>query len=946
MRLYENIEKISYNRLPQRCYYIPEGTAKYYSLNGKWKFSYSQNGDRLDEPSDWQEIDVPSCWQTSGYDNPNYVNIQYPFPYNPPYVPMLNPAAIYEREIQIDTSNPCIYLVLEGVSSSAEIWVNGNYAGYTQGSHLQAEFDISNFAVNGSNIIRIKVWKWCLGSYLEGQDHFRMNGIFRDVYILTRPQNHIRDIEITTSKNLISVKTDAFSDVSLYKDGNLIAKHINTDKCDFEIEAPVFWSAEKPYLYDLVFELNGEIIKQKVGLKDVSIDENGVFRFNGAPIKLLGVNHHDTNPKTGWAMTDEQILNDLKLMKSLNINTIRTSHYPPTPKFLDWCDEMGFYVVLETDLETHGMNCRNPGKVSYDSDNYDWLTQREEWKHIYLDRIIRAYERDKNHASIIVWSICNESGFGNNHKEMVAWLKNRDNRLVVHSEDATRLGFSQCVDIDSTMYPEISGIDKYLENKEVLKPLFLCEYSHAMGNGPGDVYEYVEKFYSELRLMGGCIWEWADHAVLVDGVQKYGGDFGEAVHDKNCCCDGMVFSDRSFKAGTYEVKAAYTPYRFKVLENGIEVENRFDFTDLNEFDFKLEVKADGKIISEKNIRINAKPRSKVMLDYQIPTDLMVENGCYITLYRMDKNGGIYDSLQQKIDCKITKKNFFDNPISLVENEFEIVAKCNDFEYVFDKQYGNFTKMKYKGQDLISQDIKFNAFRAPTDNDGFMSNGIAYKWANPVHGGGENLHKLHNYIFNTSVESNCITVKGCLSGIARRPFMNYTLKINVFDSGRINYSFDGGVHQDAVWLPRFGFEFVMPKSAEKFSYFGAGPMEAYLDMHHHASVDWYSGDADSEYVNYPYPQEYGNHCFTRQLLLSNGVGFSSDNDFSFAVRHTNTDALYKAIHTDEIEFSDNTYVYIDYKMSGLGSASCGPLPNINCRLNEKQIKFNFNLFIRR
>ena len=371
MRKYENVNEISFNRMPQRSYYIPMGAAKYYSLNGKWRFCYNQNGDRLIEPDSWQEIDVPSCWQTSGYDTPNYVNIQYPFPYNPPYVPMLNPAAIYEREIYLETGNLSSYLVFEGVSSSAEIWINGVYAGYTQGSHLQSEFDITDFVVNGINTVRVKVWKWCLGSYLEGQDHFRMSGIFRDIYILTRPKNHIKDIEISTTKNIVSYKTDALADVSLYKDGELIAKRQSSITGDFEIENPIYWSAEKPYLYELVFECVGEIITQKIGLRDVFIDENGVFKFNGAPIKLLGVNHHDTNPKNGWTMTDEELLRDLKLMKSLNINTIRTSHYPPTPKFLNWCDEMGFYVVLETDLETHGINCRNPGIIRYDSQSED-----------------------------------------------------------------------------------------------------------------------------------------------------------------------------------------------------------------------------------------------------------------------------------------------------------------------------------------------------------------------------------------------------------------------------------------------------------------------------------------------------------------------------------------------------------------------------------------------
>lgn len=945
MRVYEDINKTSFNRLPQRSYYIPEGAATYTLLNGIWKFAYSNNGDRLIEPAKWDEITVPSCWQTKGYDTPNYVNIQFPFPYNPPFVPMFNPAALYEREFVIQNTEDCHYLVLEGVSSCAEIWVNGEYAGFTQGSHLQSEFDITRFVTSGNNTLRIKVWKWCCGSYFEGQDHFRMNGIFRDVYLLSRPKNHIKDIEIKTTKNKILVKTDTNSVISLYDNGELLGYIADTKVCEFRLKNPKPWNAEKPYLYEVILEAEGEIIKQKVGFRSIKITADGIFTINGAPIKMRGVNHHDTTNDEGWYISDERIVNDLKLMKSLNINTIRTSHYPPTPKFLELCDEMGFYVVLETDMESHGTNSRNPGVIRYDCDNTDWLTSKKEWQPLFIERMERAVERDKNHPSVIIWSVGNESGFGKNHIAMVNWAKKRDPSRPVHSEDATRLGFGKYVKFDSMMYPEPHQIRNFLEKEENKnRALYLCEYSHAMGNGPGDVYEYTDMFYSEPRLMGGCIWEWADHNIKIDGVCKYGGDFGEEVHDSCWCCDGMLFSDRSLKAGSYEVKAAYAPYRFTVKGNSVLIENRYDFTNLSECGFKAVISVDGETVYEKDFGVSAEPKQTVTvpLDFKLPESCKL--GAYITLYMTDYNGLQCGTLQQELPVKIQKSKFEDKPIKLLDTGFDIVAKTNDFQFVFDKINGNVSSLIRTGKEKLLEAVKFSAFRATIDNDGFSNGTMAFKWTNAIHGGGENLNHLYNYVEDIKIEDNKIILKGNLAGVARRPFFNYELSVSVFLSGRVHYELKGDIHKDAVWLPRLGFSFVLPKSAESFKYFGAGPMESYLDMHHHANIGWYESNADREYVNYPHPQEHGNHCFTKYLELSNGLKFSSDAPFSFSVRHLSTDALYIAQHTDELEFSENTYVNIDYKMSGLGSASCGPQPRKDCRLEEKQIYFAFDMFV--
>ena len=333
MRFYEKINHTSENRLPQRAYYIPKGQAKTIDLNGIWRFAFCEDGDYPPQTLSWETIPVPSCWQLHGYEHPNYSNINFPYPADPPYVPRKNSAGIYERDFQIDKDNLCTYLVLEGVSSCAVIWVNGKYIGFTQGSHLQAEFDLTDTVKLGNNTIRIQVYKWCVGSYLEDQDFLRFNGIFRDIYLLRRPAGHLRDFQVQTKDNRILLRTDCPADVAVYDKDRLIASTHCDCESNIAIENPVLWNAEKPYLYTLQLQCAGEIITQQVGFRTVSISSKRELLINGVPIKLKGVNHHDSTPDKGWVMTDEEIRKDLLLMKRLNINCIRTAHYPPTPRF-------------------------------------------------------------------------------------------------------------------------------------------------------------------------------------------------------------------------------------------------------------------------------------------------------------------------------------------------------------------------------------------------------------------------------------------------------------------------------------------------------------------------------------------------------------------------------------------------------------------------------------
>ena len=429
MRFYEDLNILEKNRLPQRAYYIPENEGGYQLLNGTWDFCYYQ-ADILEEtvPAKWDSIPVPSCWQLYGYENPNYTNINYPYPVDPPYVPDENPMGIYRRRFTVAKPENRHYIVFEGVSSNVELYINGKFAGYSQGSHLQAEFDITQLVIPGENEILAKVRKWCSGSYLEDQDFFRFNGIFRDVYLLSRPQGHIRDIHIVTEGNQILVDFEGSAKITLYDGKELLASCQAENKAAFTVENPTLWNAEKPYLYDLVFTYGEEILRQRVGFVRYTLDAESAFCVNGVRVKLKGINHHDTHPTKGWYESDEDLLLDLQQMKKLNINTIRTSHYPPTPKFLNFCDEMGFYVMLETDLETHGFAARyacetfSPGYDMVENPD-EWTCSMPQWKEAYVDRMSRAYHRDKNHSCIFSWSTGNESGHGPNHMAMAEFIR-------------------------------------------------------------------------------------------------------------------------------------------------------------------------------------------------------------------------------------------------------------------------------------------------------------------------------------------------------------------------------------------------------------------------------------------------------------------------------------------------------------------------------------------
>ena len=948
MKYYEDLTKISENRMPPRAYYIPyeslekalkgdkNASAYYTLLNGIWDFRYFEREvDATLEAESWDKLEVPACWQLHGYDKPQYTNVNYPYPVDPPYIPDDNPCGIYRRSFTLDKKNAArdCFIVFEGVSSCLYLYVNGSYVGCSQGSHLPAEFDITEYVNEGENTLTVKVLKWCCGSYLEDQDFFRFNGIFRDVYLLHRAKEHVWDIRIFADTEKITVEADG---EAMLFDGS-------TQLDSFSPENPKLWTAETPKLYTVIVKKGDEYIPQKVGMRTVATSRKGELLINGQSVKLKGVNHHDTHPTKGYTMSDEDLKFDLEQMKKLNINTVRTSHYPPTPHFIELCDEMGFYVVDETDIETHGFACRDIPDPGYDVDTSgdEWVVANPEWKNAMLERMIRMVQRDKNHACVIMWSMGNESGYGRNHDVMADWTHNFDSTRLLHYERAN-LSWSGTnnrydvnnprVDVLSSMYDSIDTLRRYAETTHDPRPYFLCEYSHAMGNGPGDVCDYWDLFYQYPCLVGGCVWEWTDHTVIVDGVCKYGGDFGESTHDANFCSDGMTFCDRSFKAGSYEVKKAYQNMKTYLNDGILTVENRFDFTNLNNYDIKYELVCDGKITQQGSMKMDIKPHKALGTLFPLDLPDSCKLGCYANIYLFDGENEIaFDQHELEVAIEAEPEVGHDN-VKFEERGERLYITGEDFEYTFNLHYGAFESLKRGGRELLADKSLLSVWHAPTDNERNNKN----VWYNM------RLDKTCNKVYEAEREHNKLIVKASLAGLSRAPFFRYTVTYEFFDNGDIKTLLSGDIRKTVSDLPRLGFEFFLPNEDDKFTYFGMGDGENYSDLHRHCKMGMYSSDADSEYVNYIMPQEHGNHIRTKLLEMSSGLKFVSDSGFEFNVSHYTSHAITKAMHRNELEKCGKTVVRVDYRCRGIGSHSCGPELLPQYRIDEKNINFSFTI----
>jgi len=755
-----------------------------------------------------------------------------------------------------------------------------------------------------------------VGSYLEDQDFFRMNGIFRDVYLLSRPSGHLFDISIFFSDHELRCPYP----YRIYDAGGR----------ETDITAPILWNSENPYLYTLVVEWNGEYIPFKIGFRTQSVSEKGELLINGVSVKLKGVNRHDTHPRNGYTMTEEEIRSELLLMKKLNINCIRTSHYPPPPVFMELCDELGFYVVDEADLETHGFRTRN-GKSEYDPSS-EWPCRNPQWKDAFLDRAQRLFQRDKNHTCVIMWSLGNEANYGDNFAAMSHYIRSADRemgfRRLIHYENSYNydpMGKDpDTVDVISRMYRSPSGVLEDLERMNDNRPYFLCEYSHAMGNGPGDLRDYWNVFKKNPRLIGGCIWEWADHVAPNESGQLcYGGDFGEETHDLNFCCDGLVFHDRSLKTGSLEAKAVYQPMSSK-WDNGIlTVFNEFDFTSFLDCTLVWKYFSDESLICEGEFSLDTPPHGFTDFQFNLPKIAPCQFGSYLNVYLL-KNGKILSQNQHRI-CEGKLQILKSDPIQITQKGEYAEIRGNDFFYRFNTHYGFLESL----DGFLITPMHLTVFRAPTDND----RKIKLKWER------ENYHKTHHKVYSCQISENQIIVNAALTSVSRKNFITYQGTYEFFSDGSIKVSLNGEFDHERCYLPRFGFEF---KTLETdFEYFGYGPNESYVDMHQYSFFGKYQSSAEKEYVDYINPQEHGNHFGTKYMKIGDFI-FASDQEFEFAVSRYTSEELANKKHNFELVPDLFTNVRIDYKVSGIGSNSCGPELSEKYQLKDDKFKFSFNI----
>ncbi len=1006
---YRSHEVLHINCEKPRAYFIPfadEKTAeneitlsgcgrtasKYFSsLSGEWDFKWLPSVDAIrDIDAEFatlnEKITVPSCWQVQNgmkYDVPQYTNINYPFPCDPPYIPDDVPCGLYARTFTVtedQLSGKKVYIDFDGVDSAFYLYINGEFVGYSQVSHSTSEFNITGLLKVGENSIRVIVTKWCDGSYLEDQDKWRMSGIFRDTYLLFRDDEHIKDVFINTDVNddmasgCLRIELDKPSTLSVKHrlvspNGDTVSEGVCENITSVGLSELTLWNEDEPKLYTLFLYAGNEVICFKVGFRRIDI-VNRTILLNGKKFKSKGVNRHDSHPVKGYAVSYEDMLNDLLIMKRNNVNMVRTSHYPNDPRMVGLCDLLGIYTCDEADLETHGMQM--VGK-------WGELTDSDEWTESYLDRAERLLERDKNHASVIMWSVGNESWVGKNHERMSEYFKRRDPSRLVHSEDGSRKakeklisedpsvsaeGYCRYVDVESHMYqsPE-ECVKLYAENPNMPHPLYLCEYCHAMGNGPGDLGAYWKAFWEHDSLFGGCVWEYCDHSVAVtlpDGRIKYtyGGDFGEEPHDGNFCVDGLVYPDRRESSGMKELKQALLPAEFCSVdpENGkFSVVSRRFFADLGEaFDIHWYLENNGEVTKQGTVSVSAEPWQTVTFDTDIRKEDIV-GASYVTFELIYKNDTEWskkgDSAGFRQIClsdgryKPECVNSAESPIVSERDGDILTVSAGAVSYGFDMHAGKLVSVKKQGREMLNAPAEFSVWRAPIDNEMVVKN----TWYNKKY------DKLKHGCRGTSSELsekkaviNAVTV---LAPNSKEPCLTVESRYTVTPDGKLSVCSKVKTAEDKPFLPRFGMDLTLNEGFENIRYFGYGAEDgsgdSYCDKRLSSRKSLFKTTVTDNYEHPVRPQESGNHFGTEYVKLTDknggGIAVTSEKNFEFNALHYSNEQLTAVGHDCDLAASPLTYLSVNYKSSGIGSNSCGPELAPEWKLSENEFELNFALY---
>lgn len=1037
-RYYENLHVLHEHTMPNRSYYIPASrmmdtsaecradSDRIQILSGEWKFRYYASIYDVADPfyaCDWDlgtfdQIPVSGVWQMYGYDTHQYTNVKYPFPFDPPYVPQENPCGAYVHEFlyEKEALAPRAYLNFEGVDSCFYVWMNGEYIGYSQVSHSTSEFDVTDFIKEGKNRLAVLVLKWCDGSYMEDQDKFRMSGIFRDVYLLKRPQQCVFDYFTTTcletEKAVIDIRIRCLSkeipvraflyDAEQRLAGETLSVMSDGDPSDEEypqhlrivLENPHLWNAEEPYLYTLLLETEQETITDHVGIRTIDIAEN-VVRLNGQPIKFRGVNRHDSDPVTGFAIRVEQMKKDLQMMKRHNFNAVRTSHYPNSPVFYELCDRYGFYVIDEADNESHGASELFYQDDSWENKSRRWneaIADNPEFTEATLDRTMRCVHRDKNRPSVVIWSMGNECAYGCTFEVALMWTKRFDATRLTHYESAyyrnnkRNYDYSN-IDLYSRMYPSFEEIQEYLQNRPD-KPYILCEYCHAMGNGPGDLEDYFQLFVKEPILCGGFVWEWCDHAIYKGMAENgkamyyYGGDHGEEQHDGNFCMDGLVYPDRRPHTGLWEYKNVHRPVRVAAFDQEKEtlyLHNYMDFVDLKDYvSLGYEITCDEKVVYSGQVKTldSIRPHEEGMV--RIPLKVPKKGRCYLKVsyhlrkaselvpkgyllgfdeillknedgrnqtvleYLAEIGGSAKETVRTEKDLNAWIKSTADRAaeaIKVEESDRYLTLTGERFTYVLNRLTGMLQSACIDGMEFLTRPAEINLWRAPTDND----RNIKAEWMRAHYD--RTVTRAYATTYDTVENGIRITVSASVSAVTIQNILDLEMSWTVYQDGTIDLEMDVQRNPEFPELPRFGLRMFLPAWMEQVVYYGLGPQESYVDKCRAASHGKYRAKVSAMHEDYLRPQENGSHADCDYVTVE-GEGLrltvAAPQSFSFNISHYTQEELTKKRHNFELTACDATVLCVDYAQAGIGSNSCGPKLLPQYAVNEEEFQFRIRI----
>lgn len=997
---------------------------KVLSLNGEWNFLYlkapeysPENFYEEDfEDREWKKIPVPSCWQIYGYGQKHYTDVWYLFPINPPFVPSDNPSGIYRRSFHLEKKEEGKQYLLrfDGVSSAFDVWVNGKHLGYSKVSRLGSSFDASAFLREGENRICVRVYQWSDGTYLECQDMWWFSGIFREVNLISVPEKGMKDLTVyadyrhESGSGKLQLKVDlGIERSSLQKDGTLEEESgsqedssitvLLKDKADTplfrervrfakgedgrfsvnfvkELETVHPWSAEDPYLYELeiVLERDGAIVDavtMPVGFRSIEVKGEN-FLVNGKAILLNGVNMHDFSPTGGLTVEKEEIKQDLLRMKRCNINAIRCSHYPKASWFYSLCDQYGFYVIDEADLETHGFEW---------IERYEWLNDLKSWEGAFCDRAVRMVKEHRNHPSIIMWSLGNESSIGQNFVKMAEAIRALDRSRLIHYESDAK---ADIADVYSTMYTRLDGMVRIAEGNDAHgKPHILCEYGHSMGNGPGNLREYQDLFEKYPRLQGGFIWEWYDHGLKEVGkegqtIYCYGGDYGDKPNNGNFCIDGLLRPDKVMSSGLLNYKQVIAPLVLEILN---AAEGEFTLRSKRYFRDSRDTVLEYRIWSgERTLLTGSLPElivdAQSSTRFQIPeiSELLKQqenkgfekDAIYIDfriLYREENafaKKGEELSRQQFVlreegycnaESDSERENHGESRLFLASAEktesvksvetseiaesFEIRVEENNtaltfsnesFAIRFNKVSGKLEKLSYQGEDYITSGPVLNMLRANIDNDMYKVKDwnekyFIYKQQEQLEGISYQEEPFgYSVLVNThfSALSMAFGFKG-----------EYSYKIYRDGTVELELSMKGFRYSSFApeFIPRIGVELSVPGKLSTVSWYGLGPEENYPDVQEHTRIGIYEKQIEEMHENYVMPQENGHREGTRWITLGRReecLQIVSTNPIGFDAHHYTIEALEEAKHLGEIRKSEDIILHLDAKHSGVGSNSCG------------------------